>query len=84
MQTHFTDASRVCEKREYLLLQAEMYRLKGDFLLRRSDFNSAEVHACFDRGIEIAQSQGAKSLELSSTTSLAQLLAKQGRRQEAA
>ena len=78
-----TNALRVSEEHEYLLLEAEIYRLKGEFLLRKSDFNSAEALACFERGIEVARKQGAKSLELSSTTSLGRLLAKQGRCEEA-
>lgn len=60
-----------------------MYRLKGDFLLRKDDFSSAEARACFERGIKVAQKQDAKSLELSAATSLARLLAKQDRPQEA-
>ena len=38
---------------------------------------------CFQSGIEIARDQSAKSPELRATTSLARLLAKQGRRAEA-
>jgi predicted ATPase len=78
-----TNAVEVSEDREYLCLEAEIYRLKGEVLLRRSDFNSAEARACFERGIEIARNQGAKSLELSATTSLGRLLAKQGHIEEA-
>ena len=38
---------------------------------------------CFERTIEIARKQSAKSWELRATTSLARLLAKQGRHDEA-
>src|SRR5260370_40191532 len=62
---------------------AEMHRLKGELLLRRNDSNLAEAQSCFERAIEIARKQSAKSLELRATTSLARLLAKQGRRDEA-
>ena len=48
--------------------------------MRKRDLNCTEAKACFQRGIEVARRQGAKSLELSTTTSLARLLAKQGRR----
>ncbi len=78
-----TNALGVSEEHEYLCLEAEIYRLKGEFLLRRRDSNSAEAQVCFQRGIEIARKQSAKALELSATTSLGRLLAKQGRREEA-
>jgi predicted ATPase len=42
----------------------------------------AEARTCFDRAIELAREQTAKSWELLATTSLARLLQKQGRRSE--
>ena len=68
------------EGREY---EAEIYRLKGELLLRQGDSNAAEAQKCFERAIEIARNQSAKSWELRATTSLARLLAKQARRDEA-
>jgi predicted ATPase len=47
------------------------------------DSNTAEAQHCFQRAIEIARKQSAKSWELRATTSLARLLAKQGRNDEA-
>ena len=44
---------------------------------------SADAEACFREAIEIAKSQSARWWELRATTSLARLLAKQGRRNEA-
>jgi len=52
-------------------------------LLKQDDSNAAEARNCFERAVEIARKQSAKSLELRATRSLAQLLAKQGRRDEA-
>jgi len=52
-------------------------------LLKQEDSNAAEAQNCFQRAIEIASKQSAKSLELRATMSLARLLAKQGRRDEA-
>jgi predicted ATPase len=64
------------------LHEAELYRLKGELLLRASS-NEPEAEACFRQAIEIAQGQSAKAWELRATTSLARLLGKQGRRDEA-
>jgi predicted ATPase len=52
-------------------------------LLAQKGSNAAEAHKCFERALEIARKQHAKSWELRATTSLARLLASQGRRDEA-
>ena len=44
---------------------------------------TADAEACFRKAIEIARVQSAKWWELVATTSLARLLAKQGKRDEA-
>jgi hypothetical protein len=61
--------------------EAELHRLKGELslLTAASDFNGDEH---FRRAIEVARKQNARSLELRATTSLARLLAKQGKRYE--
>jgi predicted ATPase len=64
-------------------LGAEMHRLKGELLLRQDSSNTAKAWNCFQRAVEISRKQSAKSWELRATTSLARLLAKQGRRDEA-
>jgi predicted ATPase len=79
--------------------EAELYRLKGELTLQRFQISSSkfsvteprplildpqgEAEACFLKAIEIACKQQAKSLELRATMSLARLLAKQGRTDEA-
>jgi len=53
-------------------------------LLRRTgDPNAPEAQKCFERAIEIARNQNAKSLELRATMSLARLLERQGKCDEA-
>jgi predicted ATPase len=52
-------------------------------LLRQDNSNVVEAQSCFERAVEIARKQSAKSLELRATMSLARLLATQGRREEA-
>ena len=54
-----------------------------ELLLRQDDSNTAEARNCFQRAIEIAHKQSAKSFELRAAMSLARLLAKQDRRDEA-
>jgi DNA-binding winged helix-turn-helix (wHTH) protein/predicted ATPase len=78
-----TIALGVSEKHEYRCLDAEIYRLRGEILLRRGNSDSAEAQGCFQRGIEIAREQSAKALELRTITSLARLLVKHGKRDEA-
>jgi predicted ATPase len=63
--------------------EAEIYRLNGELLLKQSDSNGDEAWNCFQHAIEIARIQSAKSLELRATMSLARLLAKQNRCDEA-
>jgi predicted ATPase len=48
-----------------------------------NDPNAPAADNCFRTAIELARVQSAKSWELRATTSLAQLLTKQGRRDEA-
>ena len=49
----------------------------------RDSLLTAAAEACFRKAIEIAHGQSAKWWELRSTNSLARLLAKQGKREEA-
>jgi class 3 adenylate cyclase/predicted ATPase len=63
--------------------ECELQRLKGEVLLMGNDPNAPAADNCFRTAIELARVQSAKSWELRATTSLAQLLTKQGRRDEA-
>ncbi len=51
---------------------AHLLKLQGDFLQALS-FSAADVEACYQRAIITARGQGAKTLELRATTSLARL-----------
>jgi predicted ATPase len=59
----------------------ELLRLRGEFLARAGDEHAAEAY--FLRSIELAEEQSALSWQLRSSTSLARLQFRQGRRQEA-
>jgi predicted ATPase len=67
---------------------ANLHRLKGELLLKRSaegteSKSEEQAAACFGQAIEVARKQSAKLCELRATTSLARLLAQQGRRNKA-
>src|SRR5262249_18341264 len=59
-------------------LLAEAYRLQGSLLLRRAVSDAAQAEACFHQALTIARRQQAKSWELRTATSLAQLWQQQG------
>src|SRR5207249_1990126 len=61
--------------------EAELHRLKGEFLLRQGAGDEAE--ACFREAAAVARRQAAKSLELRAAMSLARLFRTQGRPEEA-
>ena len=78
-----TEAMAAADEYEIRHYEPEMHRLKGKLLLRQDHPNVAEAQNCFQRAVEVARNQSAKSLELRATMSLARLLAKQGKRDEA-
>src|ERR1700730_11129872 len=60
-----------------------LHSAKGELLLVQNPSDVAEAEQCFRTAIEIARRQSARSPELRATTSLARLLALQGRPDEA-
>jgi len=78
-----TEALAIAVEHENRHYEAETHRLKGELLLKQDASNAADPQNCFERAVEIARRQSAKSLELRAKMSLARLLAKQGRREEA-
>jgi predicted ATPase len=63
--------------------EAELHRLKGELLLIGGGDLASEAAQCFREAISVAHRQRAKSWELRATVSLARLLAKKGKRDEA-
>jgi predicted ATPase len=78
-----TEALTTVDQHEQLVAGPEIYRLKGELLLKQDQSNAPEAQRCFERAIAIARKQSAKSWELRATMSLARLLAMHGRRDEA-
>jgi predicted ATPase len=78
-----TEALTAADEHEIRNNEPDLWRLKGELLLKQNNSNSVEAQSCFEKAIEIARKQSAKSLELRATMSLTRLLAKEGRRNEA-
>ena len=76
-----SDALRQSERSGERQFAAELYRIAGTAMMTQG--KSVEAENSFRRAIEIARAQGARMWELRTTTSLASVLAKQGKRAEA-
>ena len=63
--------------------EAESHRLHGELLLQQPAPDAPAAEACFQRALDVARRQQAKSLELRAATSLARLWQQQGKRAEA-
>ena len=63
--------------------EAELYRLKGELLLRQAGGQGGETETCLQYAFTVARRQQAKSLELRAAMSLAHLWQQQGKREEA-
>jgi predicted ATPase len=63
--------------------EAELHRLHGELLLRQAVPDAPQAEACFQRALDVARHQQAKSWELRAATSLARLWQRQGKRAEA-
>ena len=83
------EAVAIVEKADERYYEAELHRLKGELILRRSGVEAqpgiqAEAEECFWKSIEIARQQEARLLELKTVTSLSQLWEEQqGKKEEA-
>jgi predicted ATPase len=68
--------------------EAELHRVKGELILRRSGIEAeprvqTEAEECFRKSIEIARQQEARSFELKAVISLSRLWKQQGKKAEA-
>jgi predicted ATPase len=65
--------------------EAELHRLKGEFLMAQAGrrCKESEAEECFRQALDIARQQQVKSLELRATMSLSHLWQQQGRHAEA-
>jgi predicted ATPase len=63
--------------------EAELHRVKGEFLMIKDPGNAAEAERCLRIAMDVARRQGARLFELRSTVSLARLLKQQVETDEA-
>jgi predicted ATPase len=81
-EAHKTVASarQIVDKMGERLIEPELLRVEGEIYWRNADI--ANARACFERGIEMARKQNARSWELRASMSLAALLNEQGEKQQ--
>jgi class 3 adenylate cyclase/predicted ATPase len=86
------EALKLVQQNGERLWEAELYRLRGELLLRQDtaavrtrgwSLQATEAEACFQRALDVARRQQAKSLELRAAMSLARLWQHQDKRTEA-
>ena len=65
------------------VVEAELHRIKGELLLVTDLGKVAEAESCLRTAIDVARRQGARLFELRATVSLARLLKRQGKCDEA-
>ncbi len=75
-------AGTFVEKHNERYWEAEVHRVRGELLLLEGA-RDASAEASFEKALEVARVQGARSFELRAATSLARLWQRQGRRTEA-
>jgi tetratricopeptide (TPR) repeat protein len=63
--------------------EAELYRIKGELLLRLAVPDALQAEACFQQALAIARRQQARSYELRTAMSLSRLWQQQGKRDAA-
>ncbi len=79
--TVLDEAFEVMNRTGERFFEPELYRIKGDLLLQSDQ--PADAESAFRDAVAVAECQQARSLELRAATSLAHLLARQGKREEA-
>jgi class 3 adenylate cyclase/predicted ATPase len=76
------EALAMVHKTGALFYEAELYRLRGELLLKQTAVRS-DAEACFRQALDIARRRGANALELRAAMSLSRLWQQQGKRDAA-
>jgi predicted ATPase len=80
--TCLADALTLVEATEERWWEAEVYRLKGELLLRLPRPDLPQATACLHQALAVARRQQARSLELRTALSLSRLWQQQGKREQ--
>jgi len=75
------EAIGMADEKEQRFYEAELHRIRGEFLMRGGEVTAAET--AFQKALETARRQGALSLELRATMSLSRFWKKRGGKDEA-
>ncbi len=78
-----TEALKLAQRDQVHWSEAELHREKGALLLARAPNEAGQAEVCFNKALEVARTQSAKSLELRAAVSLARLWQRQGKVSEA-
>jgi tetratricopeptide (TPR) repeat protein len=73
------EAQQWVQRNDERLYAAEVYRIRGELLLSRSDPDRALAEQCFQQALDVARDQQAKSWELRAALSLARMWQGQSR-----
>jgi predicted ATPase len=77
--SQLTEALAVIHDTGERYYEAEVYRIRGELLLRQAIADVPQAEACFQQALAVARRQQAKSWELRAATSLALLWQQQGK-----
>jgi class 3 adenylate cyclase/predicted ATPase len=81
--TALQEALQWVQRNDERLYEAEVYRVRGELLLKQDVPDTAEAEQCFQRALQVARQQQAKSWELRAATSLSRLWQLEGKRGDA-
>jgi predicted ATPase len=73
-----TEGFRVVKKNDEHIVEAELYRLRGELPLIQDAPDEAQASECFRQALALSHHQQARSLELRAAMSLGRFLLKQG------
>jgi class 3 adenylate cyclase/tetratricopeptide (TPR) repeat protein len=77
------EALQWVQRNDERLYEAEVYRIKGELLLKQHVPDTAAAEQCFERALQVARQQEAKSWELRAAISLSRLWQQEGKRDAA-